>query len=244
VTERALLVPTSLGPAGVIVGEPSGESRGAALVLQGFASPRSGFGRIWATTARALVDQGLTALRVDYPGLGDSSRADGGLGTHQPFLREVVAWFREETGAGRIGAVGSCYGARLALALAAEGTLDAGLLLVTPWLGAQRHRGGVRNLSRRLRRRLRLPAPLDPEVVANLRAASSAVPLRMLVGEADTQERATLRAAVRRLSVPVAVDVESGAQLHPMPRSAAQEAVTAWVVQRADALLAAETVTA
>ncbi|MFL5799240.1 MAG: alpha/beta hydrolase [Actinomycetota bacterium] len=241
-TERPTLVPTSIGPAGVILGEPDGEARGAAVVLQGLASPRSGTGRILATTARALVDEGFLVLRVDYPGMGDSSRAEGGSETHRPFLREVVAWFRQETGAGPVGAVGSCYGARLALALAAEGVVDAGLLLVTPWVSARHARARLSNARRRVRRRLGLPAPLDPDAVADLRAASSTLPVRVLVGEADTQERATLRAAARRLPNPVQVDVEPGLRLHPLRTTLARQAVTAWVVRRADHLVVAETV--
>jgi dienelactone hydrolase len=242
VTERPELVPTSLGPAGVIVGEPIGAPRGAALVLQGLGSPRSGFGRIWATTARGLADQGLLVLRVDYPGLGDSCRAAGGEETHRQFLREVVAWFRKQTGAARVGGVGTCYGARLALALAADGVLDGGLLLVTPWVGARRRRSGMRDLDRRARRRLGLAMPLDPDALADLRVASSRVPVRILVGERDTQERATLRAGSRRLGAPVAVDVEPGVRLHPWPTAAAHEAMAAWVVKKADHLRAAETV--
>lgn len=243
-TERPLLVPTSLGPAGVIVGEPPNEPVGAAIVLQGVGSPRAGFARLWAVTARALVDRGLVVLRVDYPGLGDSSGAGGGLGAHGPFLREVVTWFREEGGASRIGAVASCYGARLALGLAAEGVLDAGLLLVTPWMGLGRRRQGMRDVSRRVRRRLGLPSPVDPGAMADLRTASSAVPVRVLVGEEDSVERATLRAVSRRLAVPLPMDVEPGVRLHPSPTPSARAAITAWVVDHSDHLLIAEPVRA
>jgi len=242
VTDRPALVPTSLGPAGVIVSEPIGAPRGATLVLQGVGSPRSGFGRIWARTSRGLADNGLIVLRVDYPGLGDSCRAAGGPETHRQFLREVVAWLRDETGVARVGGVGTCYGARLALALAADGVLDAGLLLVTPWVGRRGQRSGVHNLARRARRRLGLATPLDPDALADLRAASGRVPVRILVGEEDSQERATIRAASRRLGVPVALDVEPGVRLHPWPTAAAHDAMAAWVVKGADHLLAAETV--
>jgi len=240
-TERPVLVPTSLGFAGVIVGSPIGEPRGAALVLQGLESPRAGFGGIWATAARGLAERGVTVLRVDYPGLGDSSRAVGGPETHRRFLREVVAWFREETGATRVGGAGTCYGARLALALAAEGVLDAGLLLVTPWIGVRRGRSGVRDLTRRARRRLGLPMPLDAGALADLRSVSGRRTVRILVGQEDAQERATLRAAARRLAVPVPVDVEPGVRLHRWSTAAAQEAMSGWVVKGADDLVMVET---
>jgi dienelactone hydrolase len=182
----------------------------------------------------------VVALRVDYPGHGDSSRADGDRTAQVPFLRDVVAWFRGEIGGVPLGAVGSCHGARLALALSAEGVLDGGLLLVNPWIGASPRRTGVRNLSRRLRRRFGLSAPLDREAVTNLRTASGAMPIRVLVGERDTQVRATLRSASRRLATPLAVDVEPGLRLHTFPTPAAQDAVSIWVRKWADRLVGEE----
>jgi dienelactone hydrolase len=224
----------------VIVSEPVGEPRGAALLLQGLGAARSGPGQVWARTARDLADEGVVAVRVDYPGHGDSSGADADRAAQVPFLLDVVTWFRGQTGTVPLGAVGSCHGARLALALSAEGVLSGGLLLVNPWIGASPRRSGVRNLSRRFRRRFGLPAPLDRSAVANLRAASGAMPIRVLVGEHDTQVRATLRGASRRLEAPLTVDVEPGLRLHTFPTPAAQDAVATWVRKWADRLVAEE----
>jgi pimeloyl-ACP methyl ester carboxylesterase len=96
--------------------EPSG-AVGVVLVA-GRARDRAHRNGMWVRTAHQLAEQGLYALRLDYPGVGNSS------GPPKVFpLERSPAWavedacrfLLEQTPIRRILLVGTCYGSRLLL---------------------------------------------------------------------------------------------------------------------------------
>jgi dienelactone hydrolase len=141
--EHAVLVPTSVGPAGGIVSEPDGEQRGALVILQGLGSPaRAGVNAIWTRVARDFVALGLVVLRFDFACEGDSTLAGTDVerdigwrrSTDLAMLRDVAPWFLERAGERELLIVGSCHGGRVALEFAASDPVARGLFLVTPYL--------------------------------------------------------------------------------------------------------------
>lgn len=123
--------PLWFGPSGRLFGvmcRPARPVAGTPAVLlpaTGF-QPRSGFGRMWTTLARQLAARGLTSLRFDMTGTGES---DGRVGAdpladrYDPGrvadLRAALDALAAE-GFGRAIAVGHCSGAYAALLAAAE----------------------------------------------------------------------------------------------------------------------------
>jgi hypothetical protein len=207
--ERAALVRTSLGEAGVLATMPPGAAQLGILILQGLEMNRSGVDGVWARTARALAAAGVAALRVDSPGIGDSWGIDGGRTSHRQVLAEVVAWFRTETAIERIGAIAACYGAKPALFLAARATLDGPVALVTPALGRPFSTNLVGRVRRRAHRRLGRPQPVDRAVLSNLATVAAREEVLVLLGGRDRQAAAALDAARRHLGPGVAIVEET-----------------------------------
>lgn len=133
-TEHAVFIPTSFGPIGGIVHEPGGEPRAALAFLPG-AGPagRSGVNSVWARTARAISELGVTTLRVEYPGTRESFVARGSWGgEHLSALHEALAAFRSRAADGVFFLAGSCYGARLAFQLVIDGVDARELGIIIP----------------------------------------------------------------------------------------------------------------
>ena len=110
-------------PAGV---EPNGL---AAVLLRGNGwRPSSGPRRTQVALARRLAAHGFTAVRFSYAGVAESGGESSGVfrldRPHVDDLGAVVAWVRE---AGlRPVLVGNCFGARTAVAWAADAVATAG----------------------------------------------------------------------------------------------------------------------
>ena len=109
-----------------------------ALLLPGAAEPAS-FGRnqVRARLARRLSALGCHAMRVDYPGLGESTGTPPAPRLDERLLlplvedvRAVVSWLRDR-GLGRVVLIGSCLGSRVALTCVGRVAGLAGLALVT-----------------------------------------------------------------------------------------------------------------
>lgn len=92
--------------------------------------------RLFVTLARRLAEAGVPSIRFDYAGVGESGgptrpryRPDRPAGDDS---RAIFRWARSE-GFSRVAAVGSCFGARTALAVAPEVCgLEALVLLAPP----------------------------------------------------------------------------------------------------------------
>ncbi|HXJ66722.1 MAG TPA: hypothetical protein VNN79_23435 [Actinomycetota bacterium] len=227
--ERAMLVPTTLGLAGVVVSAPSGPPAFGMLVAQGLDAHRSGVNGVWAKTARALAANGVAAMRVDFPGMGDSAGVVGGRDAYRAVLAEVVTWFRASEQLHRVGAIGACFGARQVLGLAAEGELDGPIALVTPALGRPSPAGAGARMGHRVRRALGRPEPVDRAAAADLGRTARRERVLVLLGELDRQMVAAVASARARLGTPDRVDVEMvpGERLHAFPTVTGQAAAIA-----------------
>lgn len=240
--EHPVLVETEAGVLGGIVTEPSLPVRADLLLVQGAGDARAGLNAHWARTVRALAELGVRSLRADFAGEGESHlatarhRREGVL----PF-RELTDWFRARTGDEPLLVLGSCFGARAAVQLAAwRDDVDA-LGLVVPPLKA--HRRGMNlvlddmlGLSSRARL---LGSKLDVGTVTAIAGLLARMPVWMLTGERDTEEPELLRQQLLRQGRELDLEVVSGIRIYPystlQAQNAAQERVVAW----ADRVLAA-----
>jgi pimeloyl-ACP methyl ester carboxylesterase len=118
---------------------PGSESHGTygsgavgVILLQGGSwTPSPGRNRLWVDLARDLAGWGCHALRLDYRGVGESSGHIDNYNLDTPFVEEVVAaadYLRGE-GIDRLVLLGTCFGARTAMAAASEvkGLVGVGL---------------------------------------------------------------------------------------------------------------------
>lgn len=131
--EHPIFVPFGGDHIAAIVTAPDGPPRALVLLLPGLGAPRSHKYGLWARAARSLAERGIASVRMDYPGIGDST---GQLGAdlRSAGLDEAVAvarMAREALGVDVVGAVGNCLGARIALGLAGrlDGCVSVGCVL-------------------------------------------------------------------------------------------------------------------
>jgi pimeloyl-ACP methyl ester carboxylesterase len=92
--------------------------------------------RLWVRLARLLGSLGCHAFRFDFHGAGESTGRAELLDLRKPFTKDLdgaVAWLRER-GAQDTVLVGSCFGARTALAGAPELSGLRGLILIAPYV--------------------------------------------------------------------------------------------------------------
>jgi pimeloyl-ACP methyl ester carboxylesterase len=119
-----------------VLTEPEAEPVGEAVVFLWGAGALPSFGKnlILARLARAAAAAGYHALRFDYPGSGDST---GSVSTHRlddlgvSEVEAVCGWL-EDRGLSRFALVGSCSGARMALASAARVPGVAAIAMLSP----------------------------------------------------------------------------------------------------------------
>ncbi|HEV8421390.1 MAG TPA: hypothetical protein VGR13_08560 [Actinomycetota bacterium] len=113
---------------------PDGQARGLAVLLQGFGATRSHRNRLWTRTSAALAARGIASVRLDYPGLGDST-GDRVHSMQQPPVRAVAAAIRVALAAASVDTycvVGNCLGARTALLTAERVPRCVGVGLILP----------------------------------------------------------------------------------------------------------------
>lgn len=82
--------------------------------------------------ARSLAADGYTVLRVGFRGVGESTGADQTFALSDPFVSDgitIVEALAAEPRVERVYAIGSCFGARTALGVAAELPIVEGLVL-------------------------------------------------------------------------------------------------------------------
>jgi pimeloyl-ACP methyl ester carboxylesterase len=90
--------------------------------------------RLYTRLCREVAGAGCMALRMDYHGTGDSSGVlldRDVFGQTAEDVRAAVRWLTEH-GAERIVAVGTCWGALVALASAAQDAVIVSLCLISP----------------------------------------------------------------------------------------------------------------
>jgi pimeloyl-ACP methyl ester carboxylesterase len=114
---------------------PDSDARGLVQLLQGGGGQsRSHRNRTWIRLARGLADVGIASIRMDYPGLGDST----GFPRFQIEAPPVGAAFAvarvglEAVGVDRFALVGNCIGIPTALELAPQMVSCLGVACIVP----------------------------------------------------------------------------------------------------------------
>lgn len=128
----------SFGSAGSVCGVVSlpvtrAEPGWGVLLLNAGLLHRVGPHRWYVQIARSLAAQGLTALRFDFAGVGDSAeRKSGGDFEHAAVhdIQEAMSWLAEHHGCRRFALLGMCSGARIAFRAACEDLRVDGLVLI------------------------------------------------------------------------------------------------------------------
>jgi pimeloyl-ACP methyl ester carboxylesterase len=119
-----------------IVTEPRGPARGiGVVVLSGGGTPLStNVNRMSVRLCRQVSELGLHAFRFDYHGVGESGGASDRFHLANPFVADVEAALASlrSRGIERFVLIGSCFGARTALAAAAITADVEGLVLISP----------------------------------------------------------------------------------------------------------------
>jgi hypothetical protein len=251
--EHAVIVPTSVGPAGGIVSEPSsGPSRGALVILHGLGpSARAGVNAVWTKIARDLTELGLVVLRFDFACEGDSTLVGRDVerdigwrrSTDLAMLREIVPWFLERCGERELLLVGSCHGGRVALEFAAHDTVVRDLFLVIPYLWLREPHLG------------RDPAPDEPpdlepvwangptldsdeELLAGFRSVLARMPVWVLVGEGEEEYVLPFHRRLEQSRTTFELEQAPGMPLHPVGHPRQQETVRRRLVDRVSRALA------
>lgn len=94
------------------------------LLVAGGNMGRTHQNRMWVQIARLLADQGIPSIRFDYHGMGDSTSVESiHFDIENPLVGDVNAvadFLRRATGVRNLACIATCYGARTAIAVAAE----------------------------------------------------------------------------------------------------------------------------
>jgi pimeloyl-ACP methyl ester carboxylesterase len=152
-----------------------------------------------------------------------------------PITNEVSAWYRERGGQEKVMVAGSCYGARLAMELAARDRNVDGAFLVTPYLAGVRRpkKGDPGPAAPRVAVAVRPDLQQgihDPASAVTVDAAKTIVeqgcPLWILIGENDGRQALDLESRLGGgAGGCLAVEVAPGIALHPGTDAPAQEVI-------------------
>ncbi|MGH7425400.1 MAG: alpha/beta hydrolase, partial [Candidatus Methylomirabilales bacterium] len=185
--EHPVFIPTVVGPLAALVSEPDGQARAGVVLLHG-GSRRAGPHQAWVRAAAELTELGLSVMRIDYPGRGDSSLAKPRRREEKP-LRQTAAWFRRETGLDLL-VLGACSGARRGLHAVAKGLDVLSLGMISPYLRTLPAAPSLRRIARRVRPRMGVNTSprftrVDRQVARSLDAALHVAPIWVLLGDQD-----------------------------------------------------------
>lgn len=119
---------------GVLTMSPSDGDLGA-IILGGGSTPSTTIGRnrIFVTMARHVASLGFRTLRFDYHGVGDST-GESTIRLDRPFVDDLAAAVQvlSDQGVKRCMLIGSCFGARTALAGGGRVAGIGGAVLLAP----------------------------------------------------------------------------------------------------------------
>jgi exosortase A-associated hydrolase 1 len=111
-----------------------GAGESGLVLVTGGSQTRIGSHRMYERLAKALAERGISCLRFDRRGVGDSEGEDPGFRGSGPDLVAAAALLRAECPAlQRIHGFGLCDGATAIALFGDQAGLD-GLILVNPWL--------------------------------------------------------------------------------------------------------------
>jgi dienelactone hydrolase len=264
--EMPVYIRSRTGWLGAVVTAPEDRRSSIGVVLlAGRASGRTHLNGLWVKTAGALAEHGMYALRLDYPGVGNSTGSPQIYG-----MKDMPSWavvdacrfLLEHTPVRSVFLVGTCYGARVVLDAAPRIPAVTDVALVAAPVALPRSKGGLfRSKAGRLRRlvgavaqegrdgrsgrpvseRERRRRPLDPAFVGSLRRFLPQGHVRLLYGDGDVAW-GELRRVLDRLRLPadrLEIELLPG-EIHSFRSTAIQaltrERVAAWCKRSAEAL--------
>lgn len=146
--EKAIVIPCAGDHLVGIVTEPANANGQAVVILPGGPQYRAGAHRQNVLLARALADKGVSVLRFDCRGMGDSSGDHPGFSQTMDDLAAAIMAIRAATKATRQTFIaGLCDGATAAALFTAsapprEAAID-GLILLNPWARSERTRAAA-----------------------------------------------------------------------------------------------------
>lgn len=139
VVETAVRIDTGEGALFGVLTRPVAARPGpAVLMLNAGSVHHIGPNRLWVRLSRDWGARGLTLLRVDLSGIGDSPARPGSeenvvySGHAARDIAAAVAWLRAEAGATEVHALGLCSGAYHALKAAVGGPALSSTLMINP----------------------------------------------------------------------------------------------------------------
>lgn len=254
-----LLIETSPGVVGAVLVSPAQPPRGAAVILPGVGSTRAGSNQMFVRMASSLAAVGISSLRFDYPGTGESHLC--GTRRWSETTAEIIAWFRARSDTPRVLLVADCSGVVAAHreVMSGRGVLGAAVVrpaFVGAWPQPSRGRrlraaaGRARRFPRSSLIRLRHGAP-DQKIQAIwskhdltgmahtddlLEELSRRAPLWVLTAETDPATP-VLRGLHNRLAAGMAYELEvlGGGLTAECPRPGVAEmarSTAAWAVRR------------
>jgi pimeloyl-ACP methyl ester carboxylesterase len=119
--EMAAFLPTQHGDVFAIATRPTTTPNmlGILICQGGRGMPSYGRNRLWTDMARTWAAEGFYVGRFDYRGVGDSTGSSEKVRLDAPFVKDaeaVIDWMNKEWGVRGWILMGSCFGARTALA--------------------------------------------------------------------------------------------------------------------------------
>jgi pimeloyl-ACP methyl ester carboxylesterase len=133
VREFPVFVPYGDEHVAAVVTVPDGQPRGLVVLATGLGAPRSHRHQVWAVAAERLARSSIASVRFDYLALHDSTGSAQELRSPPTGEAMAVAQFaRRAIGAGEVIAVGNCWGAHVALNVAARMEACVGAVCILP----------------------------------------------------------------------------------------------------------------
>lgn len=160
--ERAVFVPADGRHIAAVVTIPEGEPRGVVLLTTGAGGvPRSHRYSLWTKMARRLAERDIAAVRMEWPGVGDSTGVVNMRLESLPVSETaaVARFAMAAVGTDRLGMLGNCAGARTAIQLVT--TIQPAESLALLMLKPLYRRSADGSMSRKARGvAIRLPRPV------------------------------------------------------------------------------------
>lgn len=180
--EYPVFIPWRREHLAAVIAVPAGEPEGLAVLSTGFGAPRSHRHQVWSLAAEQLAHSGLASVRWEYRGLHDSTGSISRFSMAEVPMeqtRTVTRFAQRAVGVSRVVGVGNCYGAQVALGLAADMEECLGAICILPEgvepgrLGSVVRRAGGRRVASWLRSHRMLHRLLGPVRRLNVRAKRS-----------------------------------------------------------------------
>lgn len=121
-------------------GKPANFHTGVLIVVGG-PQYRVGSHRQFIQLSRALANEGIASLRIDYRGMGDSQGQKQSFDQIDEDIHAALDAFAAASGLNRFVIWGLCDAASAALIYAHQDNRVAGLVLMNPWLKSQAAQG-------------------------------------------------------------------------------------------------------